>query len=62
MAGVGPLWIGLGVWLAPSVLLFVTIVLAETWSWFGRRIRALGRRRAPRPRGLDQFAGPSTAT
>jgi len=36
----------IGVWVAPSVLLLVTVVLVETCSWFGRRIRALGRGRA----------------
>jgi hypothetical protein len=46
LVGVGALSIMIGVWVAPSVLLLVTVVLVETCSWFGRRIRALGRGRA----------------
>jgi hypothetical protein len=46
VVGVGDLWFMIGAWVAPSVLLFVTVVLVETCSWFRRRIRALGRGRA----------------
>jgi hypothetical protein len=39
MVGVNALLIGIGVWVAPAVLVLVAIAVVETCSWFGRRVR-----------------------
>ena len=60
MVGVGGLLIGIGVWVAPSILVLVAIVLGETSSWFVGRVRAL-RRRARRPVGFDRLSDEPSA-
>jgi len=62
MVAVGALSIVIGVWVAPAVLVFVTIVLVETCSWFVRRVRALSRRRARMPRGFEWFSDEAPTT